>query len=955
MAVPKNQPFQRHGGFAGGKERHRTPSGRLPPPRRGGGGVTPGISRAQEEALRVSEAKRKVAEAQKRATELEAEKQAKIKAAQQIAATKKAETIKRFREAQRLLDQRNRERRLRERLSQQGAQRLEQTLRDQRTGAQIKFETLINRRTGERIFKKTNLRTGVTSTRTFETPKRGGRARETGGIGERIETEKLKEVRREEERKERIKESIQNFKDMLQEKINLSKAEQARIQEDPINIFSIKTWRDFGKALNKSKSQQDRNLGKKILTQPLLYASKFILRTAEAKDIPLGLWLLAKNPSNIKEVPGNIKADIGDTINLLKTSASEGVGKIGADLFTFKVIGGSLKFTGQVTRSANVKFNPYFKRFKNNVIEYNIPSETLIQRGRNTFLPQKFSVKRSLIDRIRGKKVSVKLKKGLLKETARPLSEQIKLAGTKGTIVTAQADRLLTFFRRNRLIRKPIPNETTFSHLTKQLLKRFDEGKISQRDFLKLNQRVLNESGKTLLERSLFADPTGLIRFTRLGGEVAEASLKDLLRGNFSLRRAKPQIIIFPEGQIAKFPKSLKNIIRKLKANKKLTPQERAQLVKWQTKPSPKWKPLGDIEYKGGIELEVTLSPGQTIRRIKKLRPVVIDGVPVQVITAQIIKLSKKTSQLLNKAKQGIIKPLEINDLRKLLSKETKLRIRTKEIKNLNKFIRRKPGVKPRFPLVRKGITAAAKVARKRPPKRKPGRVTPRPPRVPKRPTPRPPRKITPRPTRVAPRIKRPSKRPPKAPPKRPPRRPPKRPPKAPPKKILITPLKKGFSKRTLKKAQQGYFIKIKRHGKIVNLHPKPLLIDDAKDFLAYRLDHGLSRSAWFEPLGKTKEVVALPKPIKGYFRKISHKLRPFKVKVGVKKKIRMGYIEKKKFIGDVPEEIRELQRERARAKKRKPVKKRGAKKKSIKRITKRSPKKKSVKRRPTSSRRIRR
>lgn len=148
--------------------------------------------------------------------------------------------------------------------------------------------------------------------------------------------------------------------------------------------------------------------------------------------------------------------------------------------------------------------------------------------------------------------------------------------------------------------------------------------------------------------------------------------------------------------------------------------------------------------------------------------------------------------------------------------------------------------------------------------------------------------------------------------------------------KRLLIPLKisKGFTKRKLTKAQPVFFVKMKRRGKIINLHQRPLTLTDAKDFLAYRIDHGLSRSAWFEPLGKAKNVVGLPPGMKGYFRKVSHKLRPFKIRAGKKKEIRMGYIEKRKFSLDTFGEKRALQRARSR---------------------------KKVKRRPTTRRKIRR
>jgi hypothetical protein len=147
----------------------------------------------------------------------------------------------------------------------------------------------------------------------------------------------------------------------------------------------------------------------------------------------------------------------------------------------------------------------------------------------------------------------------------------------------------------------------------------------------------------------------------------------------------------------------------------------------------------------------------------------------------------------------------------------------------------------------------------------------------------------------------------------------PKRPPKRPP---LILRLPKGFKRKTLSKKQPTFYVKIKRRGKIVNLTPRPLTKRDAKDFLAYSVDNGLERSAWFEPLRKSKRTVKLPQKMSGYFSKNQRKLRPFKIRVGKKKEIRNGYIERTKHILDTKREKGQM---------------RVARRKSIKKLTKRN------------------
>lgn len=151
----------------------------------------------------------------------------------------------------------------------------------------------------------------------------------------------------------------------------------------------------------------------------------------------------------------------------------------------------------------------------------------------------------------------------------------------------------------------------------------------------------------------------------------------------------------------------------------------------------------------------------------------------------------------------------------------------------------------------------------------------------------------------------------------------------------------KGFKKKTLSKKVQGFLVKIKKRGKIINLTPKPLKLNHAKDFLAYHVDHNLVRSGWFQPLGKTKVVVIPPKNIQGYFNKVKHKLRPYKIRIGKKKKILNGYIEKKKFIGDTRREIKQLQASR-----------KGRRKKSKKKLKRRNIRKGDQKRKGRKNKR---
>ncbi len=178
-------------------------------------------------------------------------------------------------------------------------------------------------------------------------------------------------------------------------------------------------------------------------------------------------------------------------------------------------------------------------------------------------------------------------------------------------------------------------------------------------------------------------------------------------------------------------------------------------------------------------------------------------------------------------------------------------------------------------------------------------------------------RRPTKRPTKRPPR--RPVKRPPKRPTRRPPRRPPRKPPR---KKPPITPgiFPGKFTKKTIPKKVNVYYIKIKKGGRMVNLTPRPLILSEAKDLLAWSEDKSLVRSGYFYPLGKSKKVIGLPKSIKGYFSKNKRKFRPHKIKHGVKKQILNGFIEKRKFALDTKREKAQIKIARARKPKRKKI-----------------------------------
>ena len=121
----------------------------------------------------------------------------------------------------------------------------------------------------------------------------------------------------------------------------------------------------------------------------------------------------------------------------------------------------------------------------------------------------------------------------------------------------------------------------------------------------------------------------------------------------------------------------------------------------------------------------------------------------------------------------------------------------------------------------------------------------------------------------------------------------------------------------------------------MVNLTPKPLILKDAKDYLAYKLDKNIIRTAYFEPIGRSKHVIRLPKNIQGYYPKVKHKIRPYQIRVGKKKMLRNGFIEKRKYALDQKRERSQLMAARSIKKKSTPRRRTSVKRKTSTRKTK--------------------
>lgn len=648
--------------------------------------------------------------------------------------------------------------------------------------------------------------------------------------------------------------------------------------EQPTGIIArnIKKLNDLRKVKSTSSIRnKQRELKNELKLLGVTVATTVIGGVIAIIALPSTLYKLAKNPSKLLAIPTAIKSGLRGFVQTIRISPTEALGMIAGEIYFLRGMGKVTKIIGKVSKPVTIRLNPYFKKVDKGIINIKTTKgETTLEVG------------------VIGKGV--------------PLKKQVRLSGKKLEVaVSVQADSIINLLSsRQKFIRKPIPGEEALLVKTRLLLKKFDEDKISRKEFFELNKRLIRETGdKTLLERSLFLDPKGKVRFTRLAGEQPEAGIMDILTGDFTFKTPTPQVLVFTDVSVAKFPAGLRDVARKLKAGKTLTELERIRLVEWQLKKSGKLKPVGDVRYRGGIELEVTIAPGELIKRVKKLGVTLINGKKVDIIEVRIFKPNPILKSKVLKADKGLLNKKQLKILEKELERVTGFK---------SSAVRRTPVGRRRARLPVRGLRIGSKAARSRLD------------RIEERPTGRPPRKVTKGPPRGVPRPPRKvTKRPLRGPPKRVTGRPPAKPPKRPP--IIPIKLLKQFTKKKLSKSQPVFYIKVKKRGRMVNLTPRPLILRDAKDYLAYSVDNSLVRTAYFEPLGRTRSVIRIPPKMRGYFSKNKRKLRPYKIKVGVRKQLRLGYIERKKYIGDTKLEVRQLQAARIKTKKktikRKPVK----------------------------------
>ena len=566
---------------------------------------------------------------------------------------------------------------------------------------------------------------------------------------------------------------------------------------------------------------------------------KLIVETIKEKDL--------------KTIGKDIKESgkqFGKTLRITPTLA---ITSIAGELLLLKGSGKVLKVTGKLTSQGRTIISPKFRGLKEGKII--VPS---VQKGKTLTLEIA----------------------GVVKKLGEPLKKQVKIAGKKVTAVSVQADKIVSLLKTKRVVRKPIPNEEFLSKKTKKMLERFDQRRITKKQLIELDRRIKRETKGvgSLLERSFFADPRGRLRPSRLGVEPKEASLLDILSGDVSFRTNKPQVLVFEDIQVQKFPKNLKTVEDKLKKGKTLTEAEARKLLKFQVKTSGKFKPIGALSK----EPEITLAPGEIIKKVKTIAVTLINGRRVPIVRATVIKAKPETRKLLSKLKKGNINPKEIKKLRLNLKKETGFK------SSISRPAKVRPRVSLRRALVSVGVSRVPRIKRKK--DHIFGLEVGRQKKVRGKPIPRKPIRVPGRKGRVVPskRIVRVARRPvrqkkiirgggrlirgPAVPLK-------------PLKRIIAPPrLKKKLVKRVKPVRRKSYQVLArplkKRKGqtkpKLIKVNKVPLTKKRARDLRNFIVDTSLARTSKIKP---TRGKPVSPKLIvpKGYARKTSHKFRTYR------------------------------------------------------------------------------
>ncbi len=676
----------------------------------------------------------------------------------------------------------------------------------------------------------------------------------------------------------------------------------------------------------------------------------FVKDPENIKRIPSQtISVIKATPGFVRATPGVIKEEGIKLGKFVKLNPTEALVKVGSEILLLKGTGKVLQVVGKISTQAATRsgLTGKFAGVKNSKIAFDIPEEKFTRAGKEVFVKERIkttSIRKpsTFFDKFSGRKpgqfkkfqkepgIELKLIAGKLPPET--LKKQIELAGRNVNAVSAQANRLIELFKSNRIVRKPIPGEADLSSRGKNLLKKFDDGKITKNELIELDLLIAKEAKRGILERSFFADPRGRLRTGFLRLKETEAKLSDLFKGNVRFKSNKPQALVFEKAKIQNFPKTptFDSIRKKLKQkNPNLTSKESNALLDFQVKKSGNFKPVGFLS----LESEITLAPGEIIQKIRKLGVSIIDGRRVPVISARVVKATEETKDLMKKAKANKITNKELNKLNDNLRKETGFsgkRITRNELGSdaSNSFLEDKPIV----PVSKLGGTATSRisVATSRPgiikkviqggivsalSKPRKVKTAKAPPIIRTPPIIRQARVSipgTPLPTVLRTLgISRPSQPPVlRTPPPPTFRSPP------PPITRTTTPIKRIlFGKPKKKKIgapvnKQGYNALVKEKGKFIKLNVVPLTKNKAQDLSTFVTDRSLSATY---KIKKTNQLAKKPVRIvpNKYFDRSFNKFRPFKKRKGVKIPLENAGIERRTFRLDTRSEVKKIQASR--------------------------------------------
>ncbi len=636
----------------------------------------------------------------------------------------------------------------------------------------------------------------------------------------------------------------------------------------------------------------------------LLYTAGQIPTTLakELIGIPETIYNIAKNPSVLKKIPGELSRGGKEFGEILRTSPGEGLILAGGEFLKIVATGGALSRLSKTSSSTLTKLNPKY------VGESKVGQTLEIKTGG-------------------GKTIDLKVVGKIPKEK---LSSQVSKAGkTIKLAISSQADNLLGIIQKYKgmKIRKPIPGEANFNKATKVLLAQFDKGIISKKNLLKLNEAIKGQGAKGLLERAFFADPSGKIRPSRLGViKDKKGSVLDYLAEDITFRKAKPQILLFENVKIQALPKALKSVGNKLKKGLVLTKKETDNLLKYQLKKSGKFKGVGFLSG----ESEIILAPGEILKRVKKVGVTIANGKRIPIVKAEVFKPTGKIKNLITQAKKGTLSKAKLKQLEKELKKATGFNYGLSSVKKVaGKYISVKKIGADILSKISRGKKETIKITTTEPTKYKPvthkdpWKSKPKP-KAPSKPKPKAPSKPKPpskkpvsKPTyRRTKRIRAISLKKPYKPVSKKPYKPVSKKPYK-PVKAIITPKPKTKKPIKIKPKRkiQAYNVyarplkkkKGDKKPKLMKVNKVPLSKARAKNLRNYITDTSLARTSRIKPTKGTPKKPRLKVP-SGYAKKTKNKFRTHRIVKGKRRPLPKGkVIEKRKRLLDTRQEKKQI------------------------------------------------